>query len=1138
MQQKRCMAKMQGFSLILSLALLLLLTSLSLAVLTLSRQSTKQAQPQHSQSIVRANARLGLNMALAELQRSAGTDQVVTGRAELLEELSDAENLSFSDSDLPNPFYTLVWDSRGAEINYTDLPTTRVSSEENVDRPGRIPTYPQDQNPRVLVSGNEGLEPTDSNYITLRTAIGSDWIDLAPSQNPADNRGLWVPKTETPGRSGSYAFAVLDEGIKARIGLTDPFNGVTSDFSENSPQRAKVPRRSGERLITEVPLGSEVKDSDFAKLPSVDSVQLLASAIPDELLHDLSARSRGIATNSRDGGLKRDLSLALRSDSQDPSADETGNLRLLFEPAQYNPNNLQGDFRSAGGSERMRPSFSILRRYFQEPYVDQKTQLTLEKGTAYRPSTTFVPVRAQLGIHPMLLERPNDYELLIHFSPAFVLWNPYDEDLVLPEGMIINGNRRDQGMFWWRTLLDIQARINGEGGWSLLFNPERNDRSGFSLRYELAEETVIPPGKALILSGRQQEIQISERAKLSPGWRPGEGPLIPTGLSVPKPPEGVNTPQVQIRMTSGNNKSNTSSDRMDWFFGNDSVAWRQVIANFADQADPPLIDPPVVNSYVLSAPVNATAPSYPALFWGYAFKLGTEEMPTRRRGDQATGHVKWLADFNVRGVESSSLGRGRYGGYLQSNEGFNQSPLIQGAFLPADRAAEFYDIPSADLPDARFGFVGGNLDSGHEQLILFQRTLASELNDDLPNHQNAHLLSISALSDSGVSNGGSNASVWDYRYQRPSNIHSPTWPIGNSRAPHRLPPENVWAHSRGSDGTFTTFHCDHSYLYNEALYDRYFFSSLPQPPASLDSSAPLANSRYQMLSRLNQGQRAELWSPDRSAAALEILGAFNVNSTSTKAWELLIASNYQVPVGDDSSTTGAALPSLIRDGGRAFTGENAFAGGVFARNALDGYRRLSTEEVRELADQIVRQVKLRGPFPSMAAFVNRMRSEEHLLSNRFGGQAPAQVRSEMQNAGALQAAIDRSGVNRAFESSATPVIAEGEYSSILPNPNASVGSVAEGAHGYLSQQTLLKNLDSIMTVRSDTFKIRAYGECLGPNGEVLSTARCEAVVQRRIDYCDPSDAPFEEGGDLSPLNQSLGRRFEIVSFRWLGKDEQ
>ena len=58
-------------------------------------------------------------------------------------------------------------------------------------------------------------------------------------------------------------------------------------------------------------------------------------------------------------------------------------------------------------------------------------------------------------------------------------------------------------------------------------------------------------------------------------------------------------------------------------------------------------------------------------------------------------------------------------------------------------------------------------------------------------------------------------------------------------------------------------------------------------------------------------------------------------------------------------------------------------------------------------------------------------------------------------------------------------------------------SQGSGFPGQLLQGDILQALSPFMTVRSDTFTIRAYGEAKNPvTGEITATAYCEAVVQR------------------------------------------
>jgi len=55
----------------------------------------------------------------------------------------------------------------------------------------------------------------------------------------------------------------------------------------------------------------------------------------------------------------------------------------------------------------------------------------------------------------------------------------------------------------------------------------------------------------------------------------------------------------------------------------------------------------------------------------------------------------------------------------------------------------------------------------------------------------------------------------------------------------------------------------------------------------------------------------------------------------------------------------------------------------------------------------------------------------------------------------------------------------------------------------------------------------------------VATARawCEAVVQRMPAYVDGSNSVDDRPSELNPINARFGRRFSIVSFKWLSPDE-
>ena len=83
---------------------------------------------------------------------------------------------------------------------------------------------------------------------------------------------------------------------------------------------------------------------------------------------------------------------------------------------------------------------------------------------------------------------------------------------------------------------------------------------------------------------------------------------------------------------------------------------------------------------------------------------------------------------------------------------------------------------------------------------------------------------------------------------------------------------------------------------------------------------------------------------------------------------------------------------------------------------------------------------------------------------------------------------------------------------------------------------------SKLSARSDTFRIRAYGEALNAEGEVMSVAWCEAWVQRFPEYFDTENEPWDDATGqtdkaLLGINSSYGRRFRVMKFTWLSPQE-
>lgn len=377
----------------------------------------------------------------------------------------------------------------------------------------------------------------------------------------------------------------------------------------------------------------------------------------------------------------------------------------------------------------------------------------------------------------------------------------------------------------------------------------------------------------------------------------------------------------------------------------------------------------------------------------------------------------------------------------------------------------------------------------------------------------------------------------------------PGFVVGNSYANLRIPPAQTFvedfAKDFGSSGAPGFRLVDTSYEVNDRLWDSVFFSTLAPDyvmgssyseldmKSLADGSKQLPNPRM-LVTPLPGDVSLEAIvndaadrAPEALAARIGIKGAFNVHSTSKAAWKAILSSLGSsdmpvVPLSATATTTDWKEMPGIRFNRFSYPGSVV----PFEADPLGdtdafwrGWRKLSDKELDTLAGEIVKEVKQRGPFHSMAEFVNR---------NPKGTVA-------QQQKGTLQAALDRT-LNSSLPDETGKLAQKPDGAQFAGTPGDARQSA--GYPGNILQGDILQSLAPILQVRSDYFRIRTCGEALDKNGKVVAKVWCEAFVQRTGDYVsneEKAEIPFLEL--KNEVNKTFGRHFELVSFRWLAQSE-
>jgi hypothetical protein len=1126
-----------------TLAMLILITVVAVGMLSLSSVSLRSGAADKTARRARANARLALQLAIGELQAAAGPDNRVTAS-------SSVGNPSRSQKHLTGVWEGWKWKGEGDSPDWKKEKSDRFKG-------WLISSNRQDG---AKDEAFADAEPT-GEHVTLVPAAGDDdKVDAEIVNLPAAN-----------GKSaGGLAWGVFDESQKADIALSAE---DSSDTYEHKYDRMTAAHELGYQSVKDSAwkVLSDKKE-DRAKILSAGQARLAGIKKEDATFHDVTSGSTGLLTNVVDGGFATDLSRLFDTDALPSSYTSrfiySGNdSPLVPAPARFSGANplpspdpswslLQSHYRTydrlgSGSHPEINatvatvdarpdpahpPSAAALLRdpsftKQQLAPVLAKAQFIFSLGFGYGSTLEDMWKAGSARTSPAKLR--DNYMTWLVIDPVITLWNPYNVPIRFT----------DETIELYRIPLAFRLYKNGVAlspGYTKLTNTytvaDFADRREKYYLLKILPETgqtsqVLEPGEHMVFTAHNWKPHGDQKATeegllLRPGFNP------PAGAASSPEIGGITTMNLFVDA----NGAKTGIDygksiRTVAVKGGDKIEI-DVKADRAGNDTLPEAGGKEVTGFLKYYMGSGDGRE---LIGGIELDYGSREqeflppytrhelpalvvdsaIPTATLADglAAMRALRWKEPFLIATFQQKTERDSKF----QSRSWINNSPTNLYASAGLDQTEEFahqqYELkwePMFDWPpDSPTIEISNKRNRGYGGSGVYAAT-GSEIASfaSLPRAP-AH--SLGQFTHAPLNVGG----------QLPLTSHV----VGNSFAPPLIKANHVRDTASGG-----RTYLDHSYLANNALFDSYFLSSAADHPALEGGKARkgdelledffkdgkrLPNSRFkpylhnetakQVTDRLKKDTEAY----QHLAANLLLEAPFNVNSTRVAAWEAVLGSNNNDPAprADGALDEDKGLPVLRNLPSTGPSYESAASGDADPAK-WTGYRRLTDKQIEELATEVVEEVKKRGPFQSLAEFINRRPGD-----------------GELSRSGALQAAIERSGINKGV------LDPQSQFTGASgANADAGSGNTADGAPGVITQSDLLTPILPQLCARGDTFLVRAYGEATDADGKKVR-AWCEATVQRYPDYVDPADTA--SATPISPVNQLFGRRFQIISFRWL-----
>lgn len=1128
-----------GFALIITLSLCVLLTLLAVGLLSLSSISLRGGSRGEYAAQAKANARLALMMAIGQLQKEAGADTRVTAKADILDE--------------QNPPVLGVWKSwEGTDHDSQGRPVS----------PGNYQSRKQDRFLAWLVSTDREQLPDTGDGKDKVTLLGPGSVGEGPNREKLQ---IHLDPTEIvdPVNNGAYAWWISGENQKARMPKPyEPTDNHAARWAVHAKSHSSVdpkPFRMEELLDDATPATKAVSHllSDF--VGKEDQMR-----VSQEFYHDLSVSSVGLMTNTATGGWRKDLSILTENWSSVPSSNlplfrGTPTKDIMFtKPTASNPCSAKSMI-YPWSSYRGTAEIPIYRHGPVSSWENLKDYATAYKRISasstganriatsavsiYDTGNTFnflhkvriLPVVARVQwvfshTAGLAATPAGNVEPRLLVTPVITMWNPYSVQISTNSSL----------SFTIPKPLPVALRYTVNGtltpAYTSLTTGGTNNQPPMStadaLRYEIPSTFTLKPGETRVFSPQSTiPVAASTSLPLGQGYRAKGGHFFQV-LGLAGKPMSV-SPSSMVKADAKFDTIYTDVSQgvgifMDMFSASGTqhlLAYRMTYTPaVANEIYKPLTD---LSEVSLSNSINNPIPFLSTVFGA---RMASKTHIPAKGFVQSSPLVNYTA-MGSKDLVETTIAR-HYGGTSHPvNSPFDYSFI---KLTPND----------SNLPNASDTSGRGYIVTGFNKADGLSRCVIAEI-------PVRPLQSICELQN------------WDLRYENPIPPFAFNL-IGNSDATPLLP-SNAVVNSADA-GLGVNLQHDDSYCANHILFDDWFFSSIAPDPDTYGSSGrnmqaaytdfvtgknPLGNRAYQPIAEdagmaqdpanatklYNDYVRAtNSWKT--IASRLEVEGMFNVNSTSITAWRALLghARNQRVPFIQESGAAWSVDVSGDLDHPLSrFTiagdveAKSQGSSGSFPEAAeFAGYRVLDDKVIDALAEEIVNQVRARGPFLSLSEFINRQLSS-----------------GELALAGAVQAALNQlakrgsTNLYSAIEplsnnaTSMPPRAGEAEYKF----PAAAEGESAYGLPGWTRQADVLRPIAPILSARDDTFTIRAHGDARDKDGKIVSKATCEAVVRRMRSYVDPQEAADLANPVAQQVNKAFGRRFEIVSFRWLSASE-